>query len=246
MTGIPRPVPSIRRRKLYEDIAERVEQRIRDAEIAPGARLPSERELMREFGVGRPAVREALFHLNRMGLIELRSGERARVAEPTPSAVVETVSGAARYFLSAPGGVEHFQKARAFFETGLARHAAKNATARDLQDLASALEANRLAIGDTRKFGETDIAFHFRLALISNNPIFTAIHAAIIEWLREQRFVTLSIPGQNRKAYEAHAAIYQAIAAGDADAAERHMQEHLDQVARTYAQVKAEGSWAPM
>lgn len=239
-------MPAIRRRKLFEDIAERVEQRIRDSEIAPGGQLPSERELMREFGVGRPAVREALFHLNRMGLIELRSGERARVAEPTPSVVVETLSGAARHFLSAPGGVEHFQKARAFFEIGLARYAAQNATERDLEELFAALDANRQCIGDIRRFGETDIAFHYRVAVIPTNPIFTAIHAAIIEWLREQRQVTLSIPGQNRIAYGAHAAIYEAIAAHDADAAERQMRKHLEQVAKLYAQVRAEGSWAPM
>ena len=208
--------------------------------------MPSERELMREFGVGRPAVREALFHLNRMGLIELRSGERARVAEPTPQAVVETLSGAARYFLSAPSGVEHFLKARVFFETGLARYAAQHATDRDLAELASALDANRQAIGNMRRFGETDIAFHYRLAVIPDNPIFTAIHAAIIEWLMEQRQVTLSIPGQNRIAYEAHAAIYEAIAAHDREEAERHMANHLHQVAEIYAQVKAQGRWAPM
>jgi GntR family transcriptional repressor for pyruvate dehydrogenase complex len=237
---------SVRRRKLFEDVAERVERRIRDAAIAPGSPLPSERELMREFGVGRPAVREALFHLNRMGLIELRSGERARVAEPTPSVVFETLSGAARYFLAAPRGVEHFQKARAFFETGLARHAAENASTRDLEELFLALEANRLAIGDTRRFRETDIAFHYRLAVIPNNPIFTAIHSAMIEWLREQRLVTLIMPGQNRTAYDAHAAIYAAIAARDPDAAERQMREHLEQVAKIYARVMAEESWEPM
>jgi DNA-binding FadR family transcriptional regulator len=235
-------VSIVRRRKLFEEVAERVEQRIRDAEIAPGSSLPSERELMREFGVGRPAVREALFHLNRMGLVELRSGERARVAEPTPQAVVDTLAGAARYFLSAPQGIEHFQKARAFFETGLARYAAENATPDDIGELEAALEANRRSIGDMRKFGETDIAFHYRLAVIPDNPIFSALHAAIIGWLREQRQVTLSIPGQNRIAYQAHAAICEAIAKRDPDAAETRMREHLDQVARTYMQIKAEGS----
>jgi GntR family transcriptional regulator, sialic acid-inducible nan operon repressor len=236
----------IRRRKLFEEIAERVEKRIRNEEIAPGGRLPSERELMREFGVGRPAVREALFHLNRMGLIELRSGERAKVAEPTAQVVVETLSGTARYFLSQPGGIDHFQQARAFFEIGLARFAAEKASRQDLANLAAALEANRQAIGDVKKFGETDVAFHYALATIPGNPIFTAIHAAIIEWLVDQRQVTLSIPGQNRIAYEAHADIYRAIEAGDPDEAERHMRTHLAQVAGLYARVTAGGSWAPM
>jgi GntR family transcriptional repressor for pyruvate dehydrogenase complex len=239
-------MPAIRRRKLFEDIAERVEQRIRDAEFTPGTYLPSERELMREFGVGRPSVREALFHLNRMGLIELRSGERARVAAPTPEVVFETLSGAARYFLSAPGGVEHFQKARTFFEVGLARYAAENAAAAEIEDLYAALDDNRRSIGDMRKFGETDIAFHYRLAVIPSNPIFPAIHAAIIGWLREQRDVTLSFPGQNRIAYEAHATICAAIAGHDPDAAERCMKDHLEQVARVYTQAKTEGAWGPM
>jgi GntR family transcriptional repressor for pyruvate dehydrogenase complex len=237
---------AVRRRKLYEDIAERVEQRIIDEEIAPGARLPSERQLMREFGVGRPAVREALFHLNRMGLVELRSGERARVAEPTPKVVFETLSGAARYFLAAPGGVKYFQKARTFFEVGLARFAAQNATQTELEDLQAALEANRLSIGDMRKFGETDVAFHYQLAVIPKNPIFCAMHAAIIEWLVEQRLATLSIPGQNRIAYEAHAAIYKAIRHGDVDEAERQMRAHLEQVAEQYAKVKSGKAWKPM
>jgi GntR family transcriptional repressor for pyruvate dehydrogenase complex len=236
----------IRRRKLYEEIAERVEERIRSEEIAPGARLPSERELMREFGVGRPAVREALFHLNRMGLIELRSGERAKVAEPTAEAVVDTLSGAARYFLSQPGGIDHFQQARSFFETGLARYAAEKASPEDLAALGAALEANRQAVGDVRKFGETDVAFHYALATIPRNPIYTAIHAAIIEWLVEQRQVTLSIPGQNRIAYEAHADIYRAIEARDPDEAELQMRTHLAQVAGLYARITGGGAWAPM
>ena len=115
----------IRRRKLYEDIAQHLEQRIRDQDVAPGDQLPSERDLMREFGVGRPAVREALFHLQKMGLVELRSGGRARASRPTPKMVVESLAGSARYLLAEPDGVRHFQEARSFFEMGLARYAAR-------------------------------------------------------------------------------------------------------------------------
>ena len=77
------PLQQIRRRKLYEEVAEQLEQSIQDGEYAPAGQLPSERDLMRHFGVGRPAVREALFHLRKMGLVEVRSGERARVTRPT-------------------------------------------------------------------------------------------------------------------------------------------------------------------
>ncbi|MGL4294549.1 MAG: GntR family transcriptional regulator, partial [Aestuariivirga sp.] len=137
----------LKRSRLFEQIAEILEQRIRSQQSAPGDELPSERDLMKEFGVGRTAVREALFHLQRMGLVELRPGARARVATPTPAAVMSSLAGSARYLLSAPEGIRHFQEARILFETGLVRDAARLATEQDIARLAAALRANGDAIG---------------------------------------------------------------------------------------------------
>lgn len=225
----------IRRRRLYEDIAQLVEKRIRDETIGAGALLPSERDLMREYGVGRPAVREALFHLSKMGLIELRSGERARVAEPTPKIVLDQLSGAARHFLAGRDGMRHFQEVREFLECGLARHAAEHATPAELENISRTLAANRRSIGDVTRFGETDVAFHYSLAAITRNPIFPAIHEALFAWLMDQRTITLHSPGQMRIAYVAHMAIYDAIVGRDPERAEKEMRGHLEQVATLYA-----------
>lgn len=228
---------ALRRVKLYEQVSERLERRIRDQDIAPGEELPSERELMKEFGVGRPAVREALFHLQKMGLVEVKAGARARVAAPDAKAVVGSLAGSARYLISAPDGMRHFQEARTFFECGLARDAATRAGDADIAALRAALDANGESIGDIARFERTDVAFHYAVATIPKNPIYTAMHQAIIEWLMEQRHITLSYPGQNRVAYEAHAAIFAAIAARDGERAAAVMREHLEQVARLYWQV---------
>ena len=190
MKGIPVLDKPIRPQKLYEQVAQRLERRILDQSYSPGDLIPSERDLMREFGVGRPAIREALFHLRNMGLIELRSGERAMVTRPTAGVVVDTLAGIARHMLAEPDGVRNFQDARLFFEVGLARHAAQHATRSDLADLEAALESNRAAIGDLPRFERTDVAFHYVLAVIPKNPIFPAIHAAIVEWLVQQRHIT--------------------------------------------------------
>jgi DNA-binding FadR family transcriptional regulator len=191
---------------------------------------------MRQFGVGRPAVREALFHLRKMGLIEIRSGERARVTRPTPQFVIGALSGTARHMLGAPGGVHDFQDARLFFEVGLARHAARHASPEDIADFETALIANREAIGDLKRFQKTDVDFHDVLAVVPGNPIFTAIHAALAEWLLEQRQTTL-VRGEDVRAYEAHRKIFEAVAAQDADRAEEAMREHLARVARRYNDV---------
>lgn len=231
----------IRRRRLSDEVQSRLETMIHDGRFPPGEQLPSERELMVMFGVGRPAVREALFSLQKMGLVAIQAGDRARVTRPTPEAVVESLSGAARHLLAAPGGIENLQDARLFFEVGLARHAAQHRTTADLQSLAEALAANKAAMGDLELFEKTDVAFHFMLAVIAKNPIFTALHAAIVEWLVEQRHTTLSWPGRKgtfKKAYEAHKAIYEAIARRNPDAAETAMRAHLAHVARVYWEAK--------
>ena len=210
---------ALRRIKLYEQVSERLEAMIRNQQLAPGRELPSERELMRDLGVGRPAVREALFHLQRMGLVEMRAGARAQVAEPTLQAVMHSVAGSARYLLSASEGVRHFQDARILFETGLVRDAARLATDADIARVKAALDDNRDSIGDIRRFEQSDVAFHFAIATVPKNPIYTTLHSAIVEWLVDQRHVTLSYPGQNKVAYKAHAAIYEAIADRDRDPA---------------------------
>ena len=147
--------------------------------------------------------------------------------------MIDALSGTARYMLSEPGGVQNFQNARIFFEAGLARHAAQHATDEQLAGFEAALEANRNSIGDLDVFERTDVDFHYVLALMPRNPIFTAIHAALVEWLLEQRRTTLA-PGEDAAAYEAHRVIFEAVAARDPDRAERAMRDHLEYVARRY------------
>lgn len=234
------PHATIKRRKLYEEVADDLERLIHEGHYAPADPLPSERDLMRQYGVGRPAVREALFHLRKMGLVQIRSGERARVTRPTPEFVIAALAGTARHMLAAPGGVQDFQNARAFFEVGLARYAAAFATDEDITDFKIALDNNHAAIGDLKRFRETDVAFHYVLALIPGNPIFTAIHAGLADWLMEQRQTTLA-PAKDAAVYEgvyeAHRAIYEAVAARDPDRAEKAMRAHLDYVAQRYTDI---------
>lgn len=228
----------IRPKKLYEQVAERIAEAIRSKQYAPGDQLPSERELMELLGVGRPAVREALFALQRMGLVEVRSGTRARVTEPTADRLISELSEAAKLFLVTDAGPRHFQDARASLEISLVRHAALHATPQDLRNLKEALRVNERAIGDREAFAKTDVGFHFVLAEIRRNPIFEAMYQAIAQWLTEQRTTALLSPGEENIAFAAHKTIYDGVASGDPDRAERAMVEHLAQVVDAYWKVK--------
>jgi DNA-binding FadR family transcriptional regulator len=229
-------ITPIKKRKLYEEIVDRIEALMLDGTLAVGEQLPSERELMATFQVGRTAVREALFALNRMGLISIQNGERAVVTRPSASALLDELSPAIRHLLQAEDGVRNFQNAREMFEVALVRHAATNATADDLAQLAAALERNRRAMGDTDVFVETDVGFHFVLAEIARNAIFTYLHSAMAGWLKEQRENSVHQPSSQERAYRAHARICKAVTQHDADGAERAMRLHLKEVSRFYWQ----------
>jgi GntR family transcriptional regulator, sialic acid-inducible nan operon repressor len=224
----------IRRRKLYEEVMKGLEEMIQDGQFGLGDFLPSERELMQHFGVGRPAVREALFALQRMGLVVVATGERPRVSTPTPKTLLLELAGSARLLLSKPDGTRHFQRARALFECGLAQEAARIATEDDLRELKEALDLNEAALGDPTRFVRSDVQFHFVIALISRNPIYTALHEAIVEWLADQRSVVLRHQNVDRIAFRSHQLIFDAIAAHDPDEARERMREHLREIGEFY------------
>src|SRR5262249_27574803 len=73
----------ISRPKLAELVQNRLLAVIQAENLKPGDPLPSERELMQSYAVGRPSIREAMQNLKRMGLIEINHGERPRVAAPS-------------------------------------------------------------------------------------------------------------------------------------------------------------------
>jgi DNA-binding FadR family transcriptional regulator len=220
-------------RKRFEEIAEHIELLIFSGQLAVGDKISSERELMERFGVGRSTVREALFTLQRKGLLNVRPGAAARIARPTPQTLVSDLSGAARHLLSRPDGVRHLQHARALLEIGLARDVSLHAGDDDLPKLTEALEANRLA-PDQKTFEQTDLMFHYTLAMISHNPIFTSLNHALNEWLAEQRSVSARAGTSHHAVYLEHKAIHDAILRRDAVAAEAAMEAHLAGVYRNY------------
>jgi GntR family transcriptional repressor for pyruvate dehydrogenase complex len=217
----------IDRRKLFEQVASHLEREILEGKLKPGDRLPPERDLQMRFGVGRPAIREALITLQRSGLVEIGNGAPARVAKPKVEGIVASMVPAVQQMLASAEGQRQLQGVRLFMEVGLVRHAATSATEVQLAKLRDALEANRATIGDVANFIRTDVGFHFVFAEIIGNPAFVALHDAMSTWLLQQRQIALQEPGEDARGYEAHQRIYEAVAAHDADAAEAAMRDHL-------------------
>ena len=224
----PPEVAPIRRRKLCDEVVDRLMARIRAGELAPGDPLPSERALMDAYGVGRPSVREALQALEHAGIVEISHGERARVAVPTAEALVAQVARGARHLLQVqPETLAHLRDARVLLEVGTARRAAARATPDDVRALRERLAAQRAARDRQDEFVVRDMAFHREIARISGNPIFPALVEAMFDWARTAYRALVRAPGAEALTLAEHGRLVDAIEAGDALAAEAAMRAHL-------------------
>ena len=235
-------IKPIRRRKLSDDVQDRLLELIRGSDFAPGDTLPSERELMRSYEVGRPAIREAMQNLERMGLIEIKHGERPKVAEPSLTRMVVQMCESMRHLLvHSPANLEHLKEARATFEVQMARLAAKKRAESDISRLERIINKQEAVSADSERFLQCDGEFHRALASISGNPIFASLSEALFGWLAQFHVDLVRQPGMEKLTIEEHRGILQAIADRNPDAAGKSMADHLYRANALYHQQHHDG-----
>lgn len=225
------------RRKLSDEVLDRLREMIRSGALKPGDALPSERALMERFGVGRPAIREALQSLHQTGLISITQGERTRVNAIDAGTFFAQSNDIARLLLNvAPSNQHHLREVREMFELGIVRLAAERASDADIADLRAILGRQHAHLGgDPLPFIEADIRFHVRIAEISGNPIISAASQAMLRWLFEYHTSLLHWSGKEDVTLSEHADITDQIAAHAPDRAVAAMRGHLNRSRDLYA-----------
>jgi DNA-binding FadR family transcriptional regulator len=225
------------RPKLAEMVQDRLLAIIRAENLRPGDPLPSERELMQTYEVGRPSIREAMQNLKRMGLIEINHGERPRVAAPSFEGMVDDMAETMHHVLvNSPATLDHLKEARARFEMDMADIAARKRTPEDVAELRAILaEQERMRLVSSA-FLEADGRFHHRIARISGNPIFASLSEALFAWLAQFHFDLVRRPGLEQLTLSEHRQIIDAIERGDPEAAARLTGDHLNRANSLYHQ----------
>ncbi|WP_173934549.1 transcriptional regulator NanR [Chelativorans sp. Marseille-P2723] len=228
----------VQKRKLYEEVLDRLITAISTAEFPPGSQLPSERELMNMFAVGRPSIREAMLTLQQMGLIRISHGERARVINPAPEIIIDQISAAMIMLLAvSPRGLDELKEARLWLETAMVRMATRNATARDLERLGESVRELQEARGDHAAFVGADMAFHGIIAEMSGNSLVAAVTKGMLHWLSRFKRELVSVRGAERVTILEHEKIYKAIVNGDGEQASALMSEHITRGNQLYRQL---------
>ena len=219
----------ITRQKLSDQVYDRLWSMIVSGELAPGDSIPSERFLMKKFGVGRPAVREALQTLSNKGVITISQGERSRVNELNAAIAVAQVNEIAKLLLSSkPSNLAHLKEVRKILETGSVQLAIQNFTPDDATRLRGLIDAQREELENHKNFILADIAFHGEIAELSGNPLLQVVIRAMLSWLLEYYTPVLHWSGREGTTLSEHAELVDYLESHNSAGAVRLMNAHLD------------------
>ena len=162
------PIQPIHRKDVTSGIVDSVLQMIGDGVWAPGERLPSQRKLASQMDVSMASLREALYSLQAMGVLEMRHGSGTYVSNNTVNPGEKLIQLSV---LLGGMDIKMFFEARRVIETGLARLAAEHATDEQIEQLFHILNEQKTAFsdGDQEKLHGLDLAFHQQIADMANN-----------------------------------------------------------------------------
>ena len=214
----------IERRRLTDLIIDQIVTSISNGKLKSGDRLPAEPTLMRQFGVGRGTLREAIGALSLIGVVSVEQGRGTFVTLLPDRFMEKPLSWG---LMAGQERIEEIIEARLAVETAIAGLAAEKATKDDLIKIKSLQEELKFKKKYARKGIRTDLAFHLALAEASHNSIlkrfFTQLQHPINQWL-EQAYTTW---GAHDTAVEHHDRILSAVEMHDAEKAKQAMHDHV-------------------
>jgi GntR family transcriptional repressor for pyruvate dehydrogenase complex len=217
-------------RRLGDELYEALVGLIDRGELTDGSRLPPETEIAQNYGVSRPIVRETLSRLRDDGLIISRRGSGSYVKR-TPA----NLALAARIEFGQINSLDQVAKCFSFriaIEGEAACHAAVNRSAADLAMIQENLARLSSVIAANQVGGEVDYGFHMAVTRASGNEWFVSAMLAMRQQIQFTidlaRTLSLSRSAEHIQGVQTeHVLIYNAIEAGEQEAAKAAMRQHL-------------------
>ncbi|MEH0833981.1 transcriptional regulator ExuR [Pectobacterium cacticida] len=213
-------------RRLYQQLAAELKQRIESGRYQVGEKLPAERSISEEMNVSRTVVREAIIMLEVEGYVEVRKGSGIHVIANQQK--TSFINSSDADFVTA--GPFELLQARQLIESNIAEFAATQVTRQDIIQLLEIQEHARQE--DRFRDSEWDLKFHVQVALATQNSAM----ATIVEKMWSQRIHNpywrklhehiddKSIEGW----YDDHDCILKALIRKDPHAAKLAMWRHLE------------------
>jgi GntR family transcriptional regulator, transcriptional repressor for pyruvate dehydrogenase complex len=223
-------IQPIRKKAISDEIVDQLVDLIGRNELKPGERLPPERELCRQFGVGRTTLREALRSLATLGIVEGRVGEGTFISENSSRHLEKSLQWG---LLLDEKGIDDLIETRLMLECQTAASAAERVSAVDLEAIRTSVQQLENALTHQDRFLEADLAFHLAIAQSSKNAILSNLISLTRNYLQQWIVQSLddpTLPDGERRArlsLEEHRAILSAIESKDAAKARERMRVHI-------------------
>ncbi|MGW6278768.1 FadR/GntR family transcriptional regulator [Kribbella sp. NPDC055071] len=230
MTKAPKfqPVQPVR---AYQRIVEQVEDALFRGDLAPGQRLPSERELVTQFAVSRSTVREALRVLESNGVV------RSRPGDPNGPEILPFSQTALRKQLVRLARVDELTLSeligfRMIMDGAAIQVASRLRTPEQLAEMEETLVAMRAAIDvDFAAFSEADLAFHDVIARISRNSLIQTcnevVRGVVLGLISDKITHAPNSRALMLESLQHHAEVVEAVRAGRGHAAARIARQNM-------------------
>jgi GntR family transcriptional repressor for pyruvate dehydrogenase complex len=192
-----------------------------------GDQLPTERELSETFKVSRATVREAIFSLETMKLVDRRQGDGTYIIASSEEALVQPL--AATLFHEKDDLIDIFFL-RKIIEPEVVQLATENATSEELNELEEIIREQKKEVAGGRDPIHADSEFHHLLARMSRNRVLERLLLALLDLLGQTREKYLQTEERKRKSLQGHLEIVAAIKNRNTVGARQAMRRHLENV----------------
>jgi GntR family transcriptional repressor for pyruvate dehydrogenase complex len=235
--AIKSKIRPIEKTSISDEIVEQILALIASGDLKPGQRLPSERELCKNFNAGRSSLREALRCLSIVGVLTARVGEGTSVSTNGGRFLGKIVEWR---IITEKHDIEDLMQVRIALEGVTAASAALRGAEEDLAKLELVIRKMKAALNDEKRFTKLDLEFHITMATISKNFLIYDLVTMIRGQLEKMLQKVLLLPNAIPLTLKEHIAIWNAIKRHDADAASAAMQKHLQCALKRYTDSLAE------
>jgi GntR family transcriptional repressor for pyruvate dehydrogenase complex len=217
----------IKHNKVSDEIVNQIKTQISEGMLKPGDRLPPERELVKEFGVSRPSLREALNTLVAQGFLGVK-GKRTFVKSVASESMQDPLS---LLIKSDTQKIFDLIEVRKALETWNAYFAAKRATVDDIALLEELIESMKKTIEEHgTAFEEQDADLHLAIARATHNTLQAHLMFTIHDTLKEFIGRYYTIMRDDKNIFDQHTKIVEAIKNKAPDLARREVFRHLEYI----------------
>ena len=229
---------AVEKKRAFEDIVKQILGLIEKGKLKRGDQLPVERELSETFKVSRATVREAIFSLESMKLVQRRQGDGTYVIASTEEALVQPL--AAALFHEKDDIIDIFF-IRKIVEPDVAQLASERATPEEVSELEEILKEQERELRDGENPVQTDAEFHHVLARMAKNRVLERLLLALVDRMGKNLEKYLQTDERKEKSLQGHQAILAAIRNGNGKAARQAMRRHLEEVENTLVKKRKGG-----